>query len=99
MKFRNNTITNTVNSAITQFVQSGSGYVKIAGSNGFIIPSGNSATDRPALKEPGMMRFNTELQIVEIWTGLVWANAAGVSSGVTTAEATDVGIQAVLILG
>ena len=99
LRIRNNTITNTSNGAITTFSQSGSGYIKISGTNGFVIPSGDSQFERPAVKEVGMMRFNTELQLVEIWTGLVWTNVAGVSSGVTVSEATDVGIQTVLILG
>lgn len=99
LRIRNNTITNTSTGAITTFVQSGDGYIKISGTNGFVIPSGDSQFERPAIKEVGMMRFNTELQLVEIWTGLVWTNVAGVSSGVTVSEATDVGIQTVLILG
>jgi hypothetical protein len=99
MRIRNNTITNVVSNAITEFVQTGQGYVKIAGTNGVVIPAGDSQNDRPALKETGMMRFNTELGLVEVWTGLIWTSVAGISSGITAAEATDIGIQMVLILG
>lgn len=99
MRIRNNTITNVVSNAITEFVQTGDGYVKIAGTNGVVIPAGDSQNDRPALKETGMMRFNTELGLVEVWTGLVWTSVAGISSGITASEATDIGIQMVLTLG
>ena len=63
------------------------------------MPSGDSQFDRPSVKETGMMRFNTELQLVEVWTGSIWTTVAGTSSGITASEATDIGIQTVLMLG
>lgn len=99
LRIRNNTITNVSSGAITEFVQSGVGYVKLAGTNGVVIPSGDSQNDRPAFKEAGMMRFNTELQLVEIWTGTVWTSVAGTAAGINASEATDIGIQMVLTLG
>ena len=99
LRIRNNTITNVSSGAITEFVQSGVGYVKLAGTNGVVIPSGDSQNDRPAFKEAGMMRFNTELQLVEIWTGTVWTSVAGTAAGINAAEATDIGVQMVLTLG
>ena len=97
--FRTNIITNTVNNAVTQVVQSGpDGYFKIAGTNGFVIPSGRT-DQRPGQLEVGMMRFNTTDGRLEIWNGLVWIGAAGTSAGVTAAEATDITILNVLMLG
>lgn len=97
-KIHNNTITNTVAGSITEFVESGTGYVKIAGTNGFVIPSGLT-TDRPGNLEVGMTRFNTDLQIVEVWNGQLWTGVAGISSGITVAEASDIGVTTVLMLG
>jgi hypothetical protein len=99
LKVFNNTITNVVSGAITQFLETGAGYVKIAGTNGVVIPSGDTQFQRPLVPETGMMRFNTDLQLVEVYTGTGWASVAGASGGVTTAEATDIGIASALIFG
>ena len=97
--FRSNIITNTVSNAVTQIVQTGpDGYFKIAGTNGFVIPSGTS-DQRPGQLEVGMTRFNTTDGRLELWDGLQWISAAGSSAGVTAAEATDITILNVLMLG
>lgn len=95
---RSNIITNTVSNSITNIIQNGTGYFKIAGTSGFVIPSGTSE-QRPGLLEIGMMRFNTTDGRVEVWDGLVWQGAAGASVGVTSAEAADISILSVLMLG
>ena len=95
---RNNTITNTVSGAITQFVQSGTGYIKIDGTNGVVFPSGTDS-DRPASPVVGMMRYNTQQALVEVYNGTIWTGVAGSSGGVTFAEASDIAIQYVLVLG
>ena len=99
LKIQNNTITNVVAGAITEFVQSGSGYVKFGGNGGIVIPSGDTVNDRPGIVEAGMMRFNTILQLVEVYDGVSWGGVAGAGGGVTAAEASDIGITTVLILG
>ncbi len=99
LKVFNNTITNVVNNAVTEFLESGTGYVRIAGHNGVVIPSGDTQTQRPLVPEMGMMRFNTDLQLVEVYNGVTWASVAGASGGVTTSEANDLGITASLIFG
>jgi hypothetical protein len=96
---KGNTITNTVTGAITEFVQSGTGYVKISGTNGVVIPSGDTANDRPQVPEVGMMRFNTADQLVEVYNGIIWTSVAGVSSGITLAEAEELGIVSALLFG
>ena len=100
LKFLNNTITNVSPNAVTEFTETGTGYVRIAGTNGVVIPSGDSST-RPQIQyqEVGMMRFNTELQLVEIFNGSQWSSVAGTSSGVTFNDATEIGIGIVLTLG
>jgi len=99
LKIYNNTITNVVSNAVTEFVETGTGYVRVAGTNGIVIPSGDSLTQRPAVPEVGMMRFNTDEKLVEVFNGVSWTSVAGNSGGVTTVEATDLGVTAALIFG
>lgn len=98
LRFRNNTITNVLSGGVTDFVQSGTGYVKVAGTNGVVIPAGVD-NERPGNAIAGMMRFNTQQALVEVFNGTVWTSVAGTSSGVTFNEATDIGIGIVLTLG
>ncbi len=99
LKFRNNAITNTVPNAVTEIVQQGTGYVKFAGTGGFAIPVGNSTTERPANPIEGMMRYNSDFELVEVYNGQLWTSVAGTSSGVTFNDATDIGIALALSLG
>ena len=99
LQIKNNTITNVVAGAITEFIETSGGYVRIGGRGGVVIPSGDTANDRPGLVETGMMRFNTVLQLVEIYNGVTWTSVAGSSGGVTAAEATDIGIVTALLFG
>ena len=101
LKIFNNTITNTVAGAVTEFVQGVDGFVRIPGTNGVVIPSGDTLTQRPTgtNAERGMMRFNTDGQLVEVYNGVSWSSVAGASGGVTTAEATELGIASALIFG
>ena len=95
---KNNTITNTVSGAVTEFVQSGDGYIKVDGTNGMVFPSGADA-DRPAVPVTGMMRYNTQQALVEVYNGSIWTGVAGSAGGVTYAEASAIAIEYVLVLG
>jgi len=96
---RNNTITNTQADTITSFNQTGTGYFKIAGTNGFVLPRGR-VDQRGALVETGMMRFNTTDSRVEVYDGSQWVSAAGSSgSGITLSEAEGLAITTALIFG
>ena len=96
---RNNTITNTQNDAITSFNQTGTGYFKINGTNGFVLPRG-SDIERGVLFETGMMRYNTTDQRVEVYDGVTWVSAAGSSgTGITYSEAEGLAITTALIFG
>lgn len=99
VRIRNNTITNVSTNAVTEFAQAGEGYVRIAGTNGVVIPSGDTLTQRPITPELGMIRFNVDGQLVEVYNGVSWSGVAGESGGVTTVEATELGITAALIFG
>jgi len=80
LRFYNNTITNYVTDAITVFYGTGSGYFKIAGTNGFVIPTGGTG-DRPSLYEIGMTRFNIDLQQMETWNGVQWVGVGSSGGG------------------
>ena len=94
----NNSITNTVAGAITTIAETTTGYFKIAGTNGFVLPSGDSNA-RPSVFETGMMRFNTTDVRVEIWSGTAWISASGTSGGIIRSEAEDIGILSAIIFG
>ena len=99
LRIYNNTITNIVSGAITEFVSSGIGHVKFAGSGGVVIPSGDTGTTRPTNPEIGMIRFNTSYQVVEIFNGLTWGSVAGNTGGVTITAANEIGLASALIFG
>ena len=97
---KNSTITNRTTDGILYFQQEGSGYFKISGSNGVVMPVGTSA-ERPAAayRETGMTRFNTEQGYLEIWDGNAWVSVAGASGSITFAAAESLAIEYVLTLG
>jgi hypothetical protein len=95
---RSNTITNTVTDSITTFNQVGGGYFKIAGTNGFVIPSGTDE-QRPSIVTTGLMRFNTTDSRVEVYDGSQWVSAAGSSGGISVTDAEDLSIRNALIFG
>lgn len=96
----NNVITNTVSNSNTLIEQTGTGYFKIGDTTGFVIPAGTNE-QRPTLAntELGMMRFNTTDLRVEIWDGIQWISAAGSQGAITVADAEDISILSVLMLG
>jgi hypothetical protein len=103
-KIVDNVITNVSANAITEIVQSGIGYFKILGTNGFVPPVGSDA-QRPSLAggyasiPQGMTRFNTTSKALEIWDGLTWASPAGSSGAVSVTAANDIAANWALILG
>ena len=98
LKFGNNTITNTVSGAITEFKSTGTGYYRIVGNNAFVIPAGISS-ERPGTPITGMMRYNIELGLVEVYDGLVWGSVAGSGAGITSATANEIAAVSALIFG
>ncbi len=94
-----NVITNVVSGAVSQIAQTGIGYFKIQGTNGFVPPVGADATRPTAYAVLGMTRFNTDSAALEIWDGADWASPAGASGAVSVAEANDIAAQLALTLG
>ncbi len=96
-RITNNTITNSAGT-VSEFISTGNGYFRIAGTNGVVIPTGTSAT-RPGYAVIGMIRYNTELGLTEIWDGLQWSSVAGSSGAINVLQAEEIAIQGALILG
>jgi hypothetical protein len=94
-----NEITNVSTNAITQIAQSGTGYFKITGTNGFVPPRGDDGTRPTAYAVLGMTRFNTNSKALEIWDGAAWASPAGSSGAVSITQANDIAVQIALTLG
>ena len=98
-KIVDNTITNVVSDAISQIVQTGTGYFKIQGTNGFVPPSGNDAQRPSAYAVLGMTRYNTFSKALEVWDGLTWASPAGSSGAVSESTANDISASFAIMLG
>lgn len=94
-----NVITNVVSGAISQIVQSGIGYFKIQGTNGFVPPVGNDAQRPTAYAAIGMTRYNTNSKALEVWDGVAWASPAGSSGAVSEIQANDIAASFALMLG
>jgi hypothetical protein len=84
----------------TAFTGTVQGYVNIGGTNGVVIPSGTTG-QRPGAPVVGMIRFNSDpgTLSVEIYDGAAWNGVGGVSSGVSSSQATDYAAQWALTLG
>ena len=97
-RINGSSITNTVSNSITTISQSGTGYFKISGTGGFVIPSGNSL-GRPSVPEIGFSRYNTDDGRIEVWNGASWVSAGGSSIGVSYNDAQQIAVQIALMLG
>ena len=96
--FNGNQITNNVDGAVTTLKQVGTGYFKIEGNGGFVIPVGNNANRHPS-PETGMMRYNTVEDRVEIYDiGGNWVSVAGATGAVTFNDAEEIAVKLALVL-
>ena len=98
-RLSDNTITNIVSGAVSQIAQSGIGYLKIQGTNGFVPPTGDNSQRPTAYAVLGMTRFNTDSAALEIWDGFAWASPAGSGGAVSISAANDIAAQLALTLG
>jgi hypothetical protein len=94
-----NVITNVSTNAITQIAQTGTGYFKIQGTNGFVPPRGDESTRPTAYAVLGMTRFNTNSKALEVYDGITWASPAGSSGAVSITQANDIAVEIALTLG
>jgi hypothetical protein len=94
-----NVITNVSTNAITQIAQTGTGYFKIQGTNGFVPPRGDDASRPTAYAVVGMTRYNINSKALELWDGLTWASPAGASGAVSEVLANDISAGFAIALG
>ena len=96
--FNGGTITNLVDGDVTVLEQVGTGYFKVPGTGGFVIPSGNNEERHPT-PETGMMRYNTVEDRVEIYDiGGNWVSVAGSTGAVSFNDAEDIAIKFAILL-
>ena len=84
IRLKDNTITNTLDSALI-FETLGSGYVKFGGTGAVVIPYGDDS-QRRIVPDLGETRYSTEQQYIEIFDGAAWIPASGASSAATQEE-------------
>ena len=96
--FKNNTITNTLNTPFTFSLADIYSYLKFDQTMGLVVPYGNDAT-RPSTPEIGTTRFNTQRGYLESWNGTQWVLAAGGGESVTEEYAENINFLWNLILG
>lgn len=96
-KWQDNEITNLNNTALT-FKSTGIGYVRFMGTNGFLVPVGDTSQQRPS-PELGETRWNTDEQWLECYDGTVWVVATGGGEIVTQEYMEDLGFVYSVMLG
>jgi len=99
LKVSGNVITNVANNQITQISQTGDGYFKIDGTNGFVPPRGTNGERPTGYAVLGMTRYNTDSRALEVWDGSAWASPAGASGAVSEIQANDIAASFALTLG
>jgi hypothetical protein len=97
VKVETNNLTNLLNTPFT-FASTGTGYVKFAGTNGVVVPSGTTA-ERNISPEPGDTRWNTDLGYLECYDGSVWIISTGPGITIGVEDMQDLGNIYSLILG
>ena len=97
IQWQNNFVTNLLDSNI-RLSGIGRGYVKIDGTNGFVMPAGTTdqRDESPAV---GTTRWNTDLQYIECFDGNIWIVSTGPEQQVTLSDMEDISNIWGLILG
>jgi len=91
--FNGSVITNEVDGEVTILRQQGTGYFKVEGTGGFVIPVGTNANRHPS-PEVGMMRYNSIEDRVEIYdVAENWVSVAGATGAVTYNDAEEIAIK------
>jgi hypothetical protein len=98
-KWQENNITNLLNTPLI-LAGTGIGYLRFAGDNGFVIPSGSTSEQRPS-PELGETRWNTDEDkgYLECFDGTVWTISTGGGDEVTNVIMEDLGHAYTLMLG
>jgi hypothetical protein len=90
-------LTNLANTAL-RFFSTGIGYLKIEGSNAFVLPFGDTS-NRPTSPEVGDTRWNTDENYLEVFDGTVYTLSTGAGESIDVEAMQDLGNVYSLILG
>jgi len=98
--FKNNTITNTLDTPFTFQLADIYSYLKFNQSKGLVVPWGDDST-RQQNPEIGTTRFNTEPNklFLESWNGTQWVLASGGGESVTQEFAEELNFLYSVVLG
>ncbi len=77
--FTGNVISTSETNGNIQINPDGTGIVQVVGTNGLVIPTGNTA-QRPGSASTGTIRFNTSTDGTEIWNGVDWVSLVNEAS-------------------
>jgi hypothetical protein len=81
------------------FQNTGDGYLAFSGTSGLVIPAGDIAS-QPVSPELGDLRYNTELEVGEIFNGIEYRSIAETGGSlITEPEAQDISALMNLIFG
>ena len=97
INFKDNIITNSVDSALT-LNNTLYGKVKFNTTGAVKIPSGTTA-EQPISPETGTTRWNTDENLLEVWDGSTFIVAAGISATISAEEMDDLILEYTLIFG
>jgi cytoskeletal protein CcmA (bactofilin family) len=91
------TIKNNSAGALT-FENTNFGIVKFAANNALAIPFGTTE-EQPLSPEPGTTRWNTSVEVLEVWDGTTFITAAGQSATISSEEFQNLMLEYTLIFG
>ena len=95
--FKDNSITNTLSTPLV-LASTGIGYVKFTGTGAVVFPYGNTA-DRRLTPELGEIRYNYQLNYMEVFNGTDWIPATGTSGAAPLNSVLDIMDLWGLVLG
>ena len=78
LRLDSNTLSSTNTNGNILLDPDGDGYVQAVGTNGFVIPVGNNSQQGPNVA--GAIRFNSEINQFEGYSGVNWSSLGGVRS-------------------
>jgi hypothetical protein len=97
--FYTNEIVNQNLTTPLTFQNTGNGYLAFAGTSGLVIPVGDTAS-QPANPELGDLRYNTELEVGEIFNGIEYRSIAETAGNlINEQESQDISALMNLIFG
>ena len=90
--YSTNTFTlNTSSNGNILLTPNGTGFSKAIGTNGFVVPVGNTA-QRPGTPDTGTLRFNNTTLQLEVYDGTNWDPASNAGTVITNQQITPDGV-------